>query len=102
MTEVFDRWRFYAREIEADLGLRGIDIADWHRGAMSSRRLIVLTDGLPVEDSWFRAQIAADVKAFQERRDKAVQEESRRRHLLPAYRNVPKHLWPADLREAVS
>lgn len=34
--------RYFPREIEADLLMRGIDIHDWHRGKMSSRRLLVL------------------------------------------------------------
>lgn len=45
--------RAYPHEIEADLAFRGVDILDWHRGDMSSRRLLVLLEGLP-EDSLFR------------------------------------------------
>lgn len=44
--------RQFPREIEADLLFRGIDIGDWHRGEMSSRRLLVLVDALP-DDSRF-------------------------------------------------
>lgn len=35
-------WRQYPTEIEAELADRGYDILDWHRGRMSSRRLLVL------------------------------------------------------------
>jgi len=45
--------RLYPHEIEADLAFRGIDIADWHRGDMSSRRLIALLQHLP-DDSAFK------------------------------------------------
>jgi hypothetical protein len=45
--------RYFPHEIEADLAFRGIDIADWHQGKMSSRRLLVLLEGLP-DDSLYR------------------------------------------------
>lgn len=48
--------RAYPHEIEADLAFRGIDIADWHRGDMSSRRLLVLLEGLP-EGSLFKTAL---------------------------------------------
>jgi hypothetical protein len=35
-------WLRYAGPIEADLYRIGADIADWHNGTMSSRRLLVL------------------------------------------------------------
>jgi hypothetical protein len=38
----------FPTQIEADLALHyGCSIGDWHRGTMSSRRLLVLLDGLP-------------------------------------------------------
>lgn len=40
-------WRQYPTEIEADLADRGHDIMDWHRGAMSSRRLLILLRHAP-------------------------------------------------------
>jgi hypothetical protein len=46
--------RQFPREIEGDLLLRGIDIADWHQGKMSSRRLLVLVETIALnEDSAF-------------------------------------------------
>lgn len=45
-------WKRYAGQIEADLLRQGIDIADWHTGRMSSRRLMVLLK-YPLEDEWF-------------------------------------------------
>lgn len=46
-------WRSYAAEIEADLLKIGTDIADWHQGRMSSRRLLVLLEhGLPDESAF--------------------------------------------------
>ncbi|EUA18475.1 putative gp13 [Mycobacterium xenopi 3993] len=40
-------WRQHPTEIEADLADRGHDILDWHRGIMSSRRLLVLLRHAP-------------------------------------------------------
>lgn len=54
MPEAFLRFRLFSREIESDLSLyHHIDIGDWHEGRISSRKLLVLTDGLP-EDSWYK------------------------------------------------
>ena len=40
--------RFFPHEIEADLAaVYNVDIADWHCGVLSSRRLLVLLEGLP-------------------------------------------------------
>lgn len=36
-----------AAAMEAQLAFRGIDIGDWHRGTMSSRRLLVLCEHIP-------------------------------------------------------
>lgn len=43
----------YAEEIEASLLFRGIDLFDWYRGEMSSRRLLLLLRYLP-DDSPFK------------------------------------------------
>ena len=54
MREAFLRWRLFAKEIESDLSLyHQRDIGDWHEGRMSSRKLLVLTDGLE-HDSWYK------------------------------------------------
>jgi hypothetical protein len=53
-AEAFALWRWYSREITADL-LRfyNVDIHDWYSGRMSSSRLIILLEGLP-EESMFQ------------------------------------------------
>lgn len=52
--EAFGIWRWYSREITADL-LRfyNEDIRDWYRGDMESSRLLLLLEGLP-QDSTFQ------------------------------------------------
>lgn len=48
------RLREYGVAIEADLQREyRVDLADWHRGAVSSRRVMVLLEGLS-EDSGYR------------------------------------------------
>lgn len=48
------RLRNYGAAIEADLQREyRVDFADWHRGALSSRRVLVLLEGLS-EDSRYR------------------------------------------------
>lgn len=47
--------RQFPREIEADLLFRGIDIGKWHRGKMSSRRLLCLIAALP-DDSTYQKE----------------------------------------------
>lgn len=37
-------WRQHPNAIEAELADRGHDIADWHQGRMSSRKLLVLLE----------------------------------------------------------
>lgn len=59
MREALDRWVLYPTEIESDL-LPGINIHDWHRGALdrhgaltlSSRRLLVLLAKLPEKGAY--------------------------------------------------
>jgi len=46
-AEVVALLRLFPEEIEADLLSRQIDIADWWRGEMTSRRLWVLIEHLP-------------------------------------------------------
>ncbi len=55
--------RQFPREIEADLLFRGIDIADWHQGRMSSRRLLVLIDALPDDSAFWRERRDGDWSA---------------------------------------
>lgn len=45
-------WRQFAGPIESDLLCRGIDIADWHTGVMSSRRLLIVLEHLPDESAF--------------------------------------------------
>lgn len=49
-------WSQWPTEIEADLADRGHDIMDWHRGAMTSRRLLVLLDNAPDTGPYMRAR----------------------------------------------
>lgn len=53
VTDAFLIWRWFAREIEADL-LRfyRVDVRDWFTEKMDSRRLLALLDGLPDESSF--------------------------------------------------
>ena len=52
--------RQFPHEIEADLAFRGIDIADWHKGIMSSRRLLALIENLPDDSAFKRATREGD------------------------------------------
>lgn len=54
VTDVFLVWRYYAREMTADL-LRyyGVEIRDWYRELIDSRRILALLDGLP-DESMFK------------------------------------------------
>lgn len=49
----------FPEEIEADLAYRGIDVGDWWRGGMSSRRLVLLVKHLP-DDSATKRAMAED------------------------------------------
>lgn len=50
------RIRLWPNEIEADLQREyGIDIRDWHRGVLSSRRILVLLENL-TDDSRYKAE----------------------------------------------
>ena len=44
-------WRCQPAAIEAELLDRGLDVMDWHRGLMSSRRLLVLLQHPRSDDS---------------------------------------------------
>lgn len=45
----------YAGEVESDLAERGIDIGDWHRGDISSRRVMTVLRYLPETSALARA-----------------------------------------------
>jgi hypothetical protein len=47
-------WKVAPTQIESDLLLRGIDIHAWHRGSLSSRRLLVLLRWLPDDSAYKR------------------------------------------------
>ena len=55
--------RQFPREIEADLLFRGVDIGEWHRGRMSSRRLLVLIDALPDDTAYWKERRDGDWSA---------------------------------------
>jgi hypothetical protein len=98
------RWRRYPREIESDLEVRGIDLGAWHRRELrdgrpilSSRKLIILTDGLlPSDHSWFKLAAYADADKAKAKEDAEKTKAARNPKLASLYRKVPKHL-----REAV-
>lgn len=49
-ADAFKVWRWFSREIEADFfRFYRLDVRDWFRGAMDSRRFLTLVDGLPAE-----------------------------------------------------
>lgn len=51
------RWKLFPRQIECDLSLyHGRDIGEWHVGTLSSRKLLILLDGLPGE-SWYKLSV---------------------------------------------
>lgn len=52
--------RQFPNQIEADLLFRGIDIADWHQGRMSSRRLLCLIDALPDDSAYWKERRDGD------------------------------------------
>lgn len=66
-----DIWKRYAGQIEADLLRQGVDIADWHQGTMSSRRLLVLLK-YPRESDWFARDALRNGR--QTRMQRAVEE----------------------------
>lgn len=51
--------RNFATEIEADLAFRGMNIGDWHTGAMSDRQLLIYLEHLP-DDSAFKKAFRND------------------------------------------
>lgn len=69
-------WLKYPKQIESGLCTEypGLDIGQWHRGEMSSRKLIVLIEGLS-GDSWFKQSLNADLKeaAAQRRREQMAE-----------------------------
>lgn len=66
VSEVIPRWKLFSREIESDLSIyHRRDIGEWFTGEMSSRKLLVLTDGLP-DESWFKMSVRAFLKKTEE------------------------------------
>jgi len=52
--------RNFPTQIEADLLFRGVDVHDWHRGLLSSRRLCALIDSLPDDSAYARERRDGD------------------------------------------
>src|SRR6478609_9292589 len=52
--------RQFPLQIEADLLFKGIDIADWHQGKMSSRRLLCLIAALDDDSAYWRERRDGD------------------------------------------
>ena len=70
MAEAFLRWRLFAKEIESDLSIyHHRDISDWHNGGMSSRKLLILTDGLP-DESWYKVSGRALMERMREEEER--------------------------------
>ena len=71
MAEAIPRWRLFPREIEHDLSLyHDRDIGDWHEGRMTSRKLLVLLDGLP-DDSWYKLSARAMIERVKKDAERA-------------------------------
>ncbi len=72
MTVLLPRWRLFPREIECDLSLyHHIDIAEWHAGILSSRKLLALLDGLP-DESWYKLSVARFIQEMEDEQEDAV------------------------------
>jgi hypothetical protein len=98
--EAARRVRNYPRQIERDLlAVHGLDIGDWYRGdpKLSSRRLIVLTDGPLGEDSWFHFAVRRDHEKAKAEEEARPMVEGRARALKGLYRKVPEHLRPKEV-----
>jgi len=52
--------------MEAYLAFRGIDIGDWHRGTMSSRKLLVLCEHIPELGGRWTTQLRVIKEAHKE------------------------------------
>jgi len=52
--------RNFPKQIEADLLFRGVDVHDWHRGLLSSRRLCALVEALPDDSAYARERRDGD------------------------------------------
>ncbi|AER47882.1 tail assembly chaperone [Mycobacterium phage Courthouse] len=78
VREAMARWMVFPREIECDLSLyHNHDIGEWYRGELSSRKLLILLDGLP-EDSWYKLSVHAYLKEVQETFEKDTVREVKR------------------------
>lgn len=75
VAEAIPRWRLFPREIEHDLSLyHNRDIGDWHEGRMTSRKLLVLLDGLP-DDSWYKLSARALIQKVKDDKERALKAE---------------------------
>lgn len=90
MAEALEIWKRYPKEIESGLDseCHGRSIEQWHRGEMSSRKLMVLVEGLSAE-SWFKQRLVADLA-----REKAEKE---RAEMLAAHADIHGRLM-GDIR----
>lgn len=92
-----------AYPLQTEVGLNkyypGFDIGQWHRGEMSSRKLLTLISGFDSE-SWFWASVRADKEKYDEQEQLRPALEAQQRNVSELYAKVPKHLWPKD-RKAV-
>lgn len=81
MGEALLLFRRYPKQIESGLETEypGRDIGQWHRGEMSSRKLMVLIEGLSAE-SWLKQSVNSDIA-----REKA---DAERAALLAAHADV--------------
>lgn len=90
-------WVGYAAEIEASLEATypHVNIGQWMRGEMSSRKLLVLLNGLP-PDCWFWTRVRDDKDRADEAAEIDAAQAARDRQLGGLYARVP-----ADKRKAV-
>jgi hypothetical protein len=64
--EMVQRWKLFARQIEADLSLyHHLDFGEWHVGNVSSRKVMTLLDGLPNE-SWYKLSVHEFIEEMHE------------------------------------
>lgn len=86
----------YPQQIESGLAqYYHRDVGEWHRGELSSRKLLILLNGMP-SDSWFWSTVRYDRERFEEQAkiDEAL--EVKRRNVSELYASVPKDKWPVE------